>query len=142
MIGLQLFTNSSIRETEMKRMKIDHSKCTGCLDCEMACSMKHYENEVNPKKSRVRVFLNEDEQQFFPVISGPPATAECTSKFNVVIAGQEYDDCTLCRVSCPSRTWFIEPDTGVALKCDFCGDPPDPNCVKVCESGALTLIEV
>ena len=123
------------------RIKIDHKKCTGCADCETACSIKHYENEINPKKSRIRVFVDDEEHRFFPVISGPTTTAECTSKFDVVIEGQEYDECTLCRVACPSRPWFIEPDTGVALKCDFCGDPPDPHCVKVCDSGALSLVE-
>ena len=40
----------------MKRIKIDHSKCTGCRHCEAACSLHHYENEVNPKKSRIRIF--------------------------------------------------------------------------------------
>jgi Fe-S-cluster-containing hydrogenase component 2 len=123
------------------RIKIDHKKCTGCTDCETACSIKHYENEVNPKKSRIRVFTDEDEQRYFPVISGPTTTAECTSKFDLVIEGQEYDDCTLCRVACPSRPWFIEPDTGVPLKCDLCGDPPDPHCVKICAKGALTVVE-
>lgn len=126
----------------MKRLRIDHIKCTGCRDCETACSIYHYENEVNPKKSRVRVYVDEEEQVFFPVISGPAAPAECTSKFNVIIEGREYDDCTLCRAACPSRPWFVEPDTGIALKCDFCGDPPDPHCVKACQSGALTLVEV
>jgi benzoyl-CoA reductase subunit BamC len=125
-----------------KRMRIDHIKCTGCRECETACSIQHYENEVNPKKSRIRVFLDDEEQKFFPVISGPSAEAECTSKYNVIIAGNDYDECTLCRAACPSRTWFLEPDTGIALKCDFCGEPPDPHCVKACTSGALTVIEI
>ena len=90
----------------MIRIRIDHSKCTGCQHCEAACSIKHYANEVNPKKSRIRVFEDEEEQRFFPIIAGPTTTAECTSKFDVVIAGQQYDDCTLCRASCPTRPWF------------------------------------
>lgn len=126
----------------MKRLRIEHIKCTGCRDCETACSIKHYENEVNPKKSRIRVWLNEEDQKFHPVISGPTASAECTSKYDLIIEGTEYDECILCRAACPSRPWFIEPDTGIALKCDFCGDPPDPNCVAACQSGALTLVEV
>ena len=126
----------------MIRIQIDHNKCTGCQYCETACSRKHYANEVNPKKSRIRVFEDEEKQRFFPIIAGPTTTAECTSKFDVVIAEQQYDDCTLCRASCPSRPWFTEPDTGIALKCDFCGDPPDPHCVKVCEKGALSIVEI
>jgi Fe-S-cluster-containing hydrogenase component 2 len=126
----------------MKRIKIDHSKCTGCKHCEAACSLKHYDNEINPKKSRVRVCLAEEIDLYFPVISGPSTEAECTSKYDILIKGEEYDDCSLCRAACPSRTWFKEPDTGIALKCDFCGSPPDPHCVKVCACGALTWVEV
>ena len=39
----------------MKALVIDPGKCTGCKQCEMACS---YENEgvFNPSKSRIRVF--------------------------------------------------------------------------------------
>jgi len=125
----------------MKRIKIDHNKCTGCRACEAICSLKHYENVVNPKKSRIKVFRDEETFLFFPVIAGPFTEAECTSKNIVNIEGREYDECTLCRASCPSRPWFREPDTEVALKCDFCGDPPDPDCVKVCASEALSLIE-
>jgi len=124
----------------MERIKIDYGKCTGCRHCEVACSLHHYENEINPQKSRIRVFI--EGERFYPVIAGPFAEAECTSKNNVIIDGQEYDECTLCRASCPSRPWFREPETGIALKCDFCGDPPDPACVKWCEGGALTLFEV
>ena len=125
----------------MKRIKINHKLCTGCRHCEAACSLKHNENEVNPKRSRIRVFLDEKDDIFFPVIAGPFSEAECTSKFNVTIDGKEYDECTLCRASCPTRPWFREPVTDIPLKCDFCGTPPDPHCVKVCASGALTVVE-
>jgi Fe-S-cluster-containing hydrogenase component 2 len=124
----------------MKRIRIDHSKCTGCRHCEAACSLHHYVNVVNPKKSRIRIF--EEGNIFFPVIAGPFTEAECTAKSHVIIDGTEYDECTLCRASCPHRPWFREPETDIALKCDFCGDPPDPSCVKWCATEALTLVDV
>ena len=80
-------------------------------------------------------------ERLFPVIAGPLTEAECTAKRNVFIDGEEYDQCTLCHASCPLRSWFKEPETEIALKCDFCGDPPDPSCVKWCPSTALTLVE-
>ncbi len=123
----------------MSRILIDHDKCTGCRHCEAACSLHHYENEVNSKKSRIRIFS--EGETFFPVIAGPPAEAECTSKYSIVMFGEVYDECSLCRASCPTRTWFREPGTDIALKCDFCGDPPDPRCVAVCASDALTLVD-
>lgn len=126
----------------MKKIKIDQQKCTGCRHCETACSLNHSEDSVNPQKSRIRVYMDEEQDIYYPLIAGPFTEAECTSKLVVNIDGKEHDECTLCRASCPSRPWFKEPDTQVALKCDFCGDPPDPQCVLICTSGALTVIEV
>jgi benzoyl-CoA reductase subunit BamC len=126
----------------MKKIKIDQQKCTGCRNCETACSLNHCEDTVNPQKSRIRVYMDEEKDIFYPLIAGPFTEAECTSKLVVNIDGKDHDECTLCRASCPSRPWFKEPDTHVSLKCDFCGDPPDPQCVQICTSGALSLVEV
>jgi benzoyl-CoA reductase subunit BamC len=120
------------------RIKVDHDKCTGCRLCELACSLHHIENTFNPKRSRIKVFI--EGELHYPVLAGPYTDAECTAKNMVVIAGHEYDECVLCRASCPAKPIFKEPDTEVPLKCDFCGDPPDPQCVKVCVPGALTFL--
>ncbi len=125
----------------MKKILVDYTKCTGCRQCETACSAAHYDGEVNPLKSRIRIFIDEPTVTFHPVISGPFTNAECTSKNVINIGGQEFDECTVCRASCPGRPWFFEPDTNIALKCDFCGDPPDPQCVAICAHGALQLVD-
>ncbi len=123
----------------MARIKIDYTKCGGCKLCEIACLLQHIENAINPKRSRIRV-LREGER-FFPVIAGPNTEAECTAKNKIIIDGQELDACILCRASCPVKPIFMEPEVDIPLKCDFCGEPPDPQCVKVCLSDALTLVE-
>ncbi len=41
------------------------------------------------------------------------------------------DECVMCRASCPSKSVHKEPDTGIPFKCDFCGEPPDPQCPVV-----------
>ena len=38
-----------------KSLHIDPSKCTGCLQCEMACSYENY-GAFNISKSRIKVF--------------------------------------------------------------------------------------
>lgn len=123
----------------MAKIKIDHTKCGGCQLCELVCALQHIEDACNPKRSRIRVFREED--SFFPVIAGPYTDAECNAKSNVILEGIEIDECVLCRASCPIKPVFKEPDVDIPLKCDFCGEPPDPQCVKVCVSGALTLVE-
>jgi benzoyl-CoA reductase subunit BamC len=120
------------------RIKIDHSQCTGCKLCEVACSLKHT-GAINPWRSRIRVFSFEE--FCIPVIAGPYTEAACNSKDNMFMEGKEIDGCVPCRASCPTKSTFKEPDTAIPLKCDFCGDPPDPECVKWCEPDALTMVE-
>ncbi|MCD4717663.1 MAG: hypothetical protein K8R45_13110 [Desulfobacterales bacterium] len=119
------------------RIKIDHTKCTGCKLCEVACSLQHTE-AINPWRSRIRVFIGED--FCLPVIAGPYTEAACNAKGIVMVDGMEMDGCVVCRASCPVKTAFKEPDTGIPLKCDFCGEPPDPQCVRWCEADALTIV--
>jgi Fe-S-cluster-containing hydrogenase component 2 len=38
-----------------KSLHLDPAKCTGCLQCEMACSYENY-GVFNPAKSRIKVF--------------------------------------------------------------------------------------
>jgi Fe-S-cluster-containing dehydrogenase component len=83
----------------------------------------------------------EEDGVFYPVVAGPFNNAECTSKNIFIIEGKEVDECIICRASCPIKPWFKEPDTGVLLKCDFCGDPPEPACVKWCPCQAITLVD-
>ncbi len=104
------------KENGMKKIKVSGNKCTGCHHCEAACSLQHYKNEVNPKKSRVRVYTTDgNADRFFPVLS------DSRSPSNI--------------------PWFREPGTAASVKCDLCGNPPDPQCVKVCASGALTMLD-
>ena len=38
-----------------KSLHLDPNKCTGCLQCEMACSYEEY-GVFNPSRSRIKVF--------------------------------------------------------------------------------------
>jgi len=120
------------------RIRIDHTLCCGCKLCEIACALKHTE-AVNPQRSRIRVFIGEE--FCLPVIAGPYTEAACNAKEFVTIDGKEMDGCVVCRASCPDKTVYKEPDTAIPLKCDACGDPPDPECVKWCAPEALTVVE-
>ncbi len=59
-----------------RALHIDPVKCTGCLQCEMACS---YENEgiFNPAKSRIKVFTFHEEGRFAPYTCTQCAEAWC-----------------------------------------------------------------
>ena len=66
----------------MKRLKIDFNQCCGCRRCEVACSLHHFENSVNPKKSRIRIY--EEEDVFYPVVAGPFNNAELPGFFSQI----------------------------------------------------------
>jgi benzoyl-CoA reductase subunit BamC len=125
----------------MKEIRVDFDKCTGCRHCETACSLQHVEDSINPNLSRIRVYVDMEKDIHIPTLAGPYTDAKCTSRYPIMMGGKEYDNCILCRAACPAREIFFEPGTEVPLKCDLCGEPPDPACVKWCIHGALTLVE-
>jgi benzoyl-CoA reductase subunit BamC len=130
----------------IKTIKIDAHKCTGCRLCETICSAFHAAPEygvVNSQRSRIRIFRDEDNGLFVPLLGGSFTEVECNGRHVTVIKGKEYGECSLCRNSCPSRDLFKEPDSGLPLKCDMCGEPPQPEplCVKWCLHDALTYVE-
>lgn len=126
----------------MKEIRVDFDKCTGCRHCETACSLQHLEDSINPSFSRIRIHIDMEKDIHIPILAGPYTDAKCTSRYPIIVGGKEYENCILCRAACPEREIFFEPGTEVPLKCDLCGEPPDPVCVKWCIHGALTLIEV
>jgi len=130
----------------VKVMKINPDKCTGCRLCEAICSASHAEpkySEVNPKRSRVRVFCDEGNDVYYPILAGAYTDAECVGRNTIVIKGKGYSECSFCRCSCPSRSLFKEADTDISLKCDMCEgvSSSGPLCVQYCLSGALTYVE-
>jgi len=133
---------------KIKRIEIDIDKCTGCRICEAVCSAYHYEPKyslVNPERSRIRVFFDEENDVYVPMLAGPYTQAECDCRKIYTINEQKYDECIFCPASCPSRDIFKEPDSGLPFKCDMCGEPPPPEgplCVAWCLDDALTYVEI
>jgi len=111
----------------IKEIKVDLSKCNGCRACEKACAAFHAipkYSSFNPARSRIKVVIDERNDQWVPVRAGGYTQAECNGRNHYVIDGKEYSECALCPASCPSRDWFKEPDSGLPLKCDMCEDVP------------------
>ncbi len=133
------------RKKIIKRIVIDVDKCNGCLGCEVICSAFHANprySSSNPARSRIRVIRDPLADIYVPVYAGEYTAAECAGRDKYMIDGKEYDECTFCRASCPSRDLFKEPDSGLPLKCDMCESDPsltEPMCVQWCLADALTF---
>ena len=128
----------------VKEIVADVDKCTGCRACEMACSAFHAKprySSINPARSRIRVVTDEINDEYVPVRAGNFTRTECDGRHFYQLNGKQYSECSFCRAACPSRDFFIEPDSGLPLKCDMCEDEPplaEPLCVTVCQPGCLT----
>lgn len=139
--------NSGQTTKIVKEIKVDIDKCTGCRACEMACSAFHAQpkfSSINPSKARIRVVVDELNDEFVPIRAGDYTPSECNGRHIYKINGKEYSECSFCGASCPSRDYFREPDSGLPLKCDMCETVPpldEPWCVKACKPGALTYEE-
>jgi len=133
-----------------KALVINPEKCTGCLQCELACS---FENEglFNPSKSRIRVFTFHQEGRFVPYTCTQCAEAWCQQAcpvdaiaLNKLTGAKEVNEsscvgCKVCTISCPFGTINYNQDTGKVIKCDLCGG--DPQCAQVCPTQAITYID-
>lgn len=133
-----------------KSLLIDPEKCTGCVQCEMACS---YENEgiFNPSKSRIRVFTFHDEGRFVPYTCTQCAEAWCQQAcpvdaivINAVTGSKDIVNdrcvgCKVCTIACPFGTVNYNASSGKVIKCDLCGG--DPACAAACPTDAITYVD-
>ena len=136
-----------LKKKIVKEIKVDLDKCIGCRACEIACSAFHASpkySSINPARSRILMVIDELNDVYVPIRAGDYTEAECSGRHVYTINGKEYTECGFCGASCPSRTLFKEPDSGLPLKCDMCEDDPpqkEPLCVQVCRVDALTYEE-
>lgn len=134
----------------LKALLIDPGKCTGCVQCELACS---YENEglFMPAKSRIRVFTFHHEGRFVPYTCTQCAEAWCMHAcpvdaivLNAQTGAKDIVDarcvgCKVCTIACPFGTVNYNEATGKVIKCDLCGG--DPACAKACPTEAITWVD-
>ena len=130
-----------------KALKIDPNKCTGCLQCEMACATRHHKT-FTTSKSRIKVFSFEKEGRKVPYTCTQCDEAWCLHACPVEAivkdrktgAKKVLEDgcvgCTVCTIACPFGTVNYVASTGKVQKCDLCDG--EPSCAAACPTGAIT----
>lgn len=133
-----------------KSLHIIVEKCTGCMQCEMACS---YINEgvFNPALSRIKVFHFHDDARYSPYTCTQCAEAWClhACPVDAIKVDRDLDrkvvdaaicvGCKVCTIACPFGTVNYNPASGKVYKCDLCGG--EPACVDVCPTNAILYID-
>lgn len=134
---------------------IDTRSCIGCHACSTACKS---ENEVPLGVNRTWVKYTEtgrfpDTRRAFQVTrcnhcSNPPCVRICpvTAMYQRKDGIVEFDSsvcigCKACLQACPYDAIYIDPDSGTAAKCHFCGhrveNGLEPACVVVCPTHSI-----
>ncbi len=133
-----------------KSLSIDPGKCTGCLQCEMACSYEAY-GVFNPARSRIKVFDFHATGRKVPYTCTQCDEAWCMKACPVdairidagtgakMVLHDVCVGCKVCTIACPFGTINYVQATGKVQKCDLCAG--DPACVQACPTGAITFID-
>ncbi|WP_305767192.1 4Fe-4S dicluster domain-containing protein [Candidatus Epulonipiscium viviparus] len=134
----------------MRRIKIDRSKCIGCLTCVTACIISH-----DSLDARNRVVIDTN-QTYSPIFCRHCTEPECVytcmtgamHKDNVTkFVEYEKDHCAscyMCIMACPYGVLKSDDITHQEImKCDMCTHRVNgPMCVEKCPMQAITLQEV
>lgn len=125
------------------------SLCTGCSQCELACSYAK-ENAFNAAKSRIKIFDFPEKSRHVPYTCTQCAEAWCMKACPVdaisedkktgakIVSAEICVGCKVCTIACPFGTINYQQDTGKVVKCDLCGG--DPECVKICPTDAILYV--
>jgi carbon-monoxide dehydrogenase iron sulfur subunit len=129
-----------------KRLEIITEKCTECRTCSMKCSFVHF-TVYNPNKGGIQITPNWPDlprihlcQQCadpacYPAC--PNEAMEITAEGVVKIIYENCIGCGLCVDACPYDGVWLDPLTGIAVKCDTCEGRFE--CVADCFAGALSI---
>ena len=128
---------------------INHEKCTGCRNCELACSVQHT-GTFNPARSRIQVLKEEHSNLIAPMVclqcESPLCKDACPTG---AIMYNDHDTlyvnpdvcigCLSCVTACVYGGVTLDTTTKKAIKCDLCNG--DPACLKACEYDAISYQE-
>jgi anaerobic carbon-monoxide dehydrogenase iron sulfur subunit len=125
----------------MGRIDLNPPLCSGCLSCELVCSLKHY-GYFDFEKSRIRVSHKEEKSEIDIFICIQCEDRSCIKAcptnaltFNEEIGCVDFNSelcshCRLCEKKCMYGAVQWDYESGTPMICDLCGG--DPECLKPC----------
>ncbi|WOT04835.1 4Fe-4S dicluster domain-containing protein [Shewanella youngdeokensis] len=137
----------------------DENKCIGCQACNVACRSV---NSVPESVTRIQVRIEGpygnypnlhfkynrvscEQCEHAPCVNVCPTGAAYKGSDGIVSINEDKCvGCLYCVAACPYKIRFVNPETRVPDKCDFCKETrlargEQPACVSVCPTSALTF---
>lgn len=137
----------------------DENKCIGCQACNVACRS---ENQIPDSVTRIQVRIEGPHGHYpnlhfkyhrvscqqcenAPCVQVCPTGAAYFGEDGIIsIDEDKCVGCQYCIAACPYKVRFINPETRVPDKCNFCKDTrlkegKSPACVAVCPTDALVF---
>lgn len=111
-------------------LTIEPEKCTGCKQCELACSWIET-GSFQPSKSVIRVHVFDEQVSFAPYACFQCEEAWCMKACPVnaidvddstgakIVIDEVCVGCKLCVIACPFGTIFFDKSSDTATKCDL-----------------------
>ena len=127
-------------------LTIDPEKCTGCRNCEMICSVRHF-GVSNPSLARIQVVKWEHIGVYIPMSCQQCEDAPCkevcpkdaiyrdNELASVAVDHNLCIGCKMCVAACPFGAMRWNGGRGRVFKCDLCDG--DPQCVRFCYTHAV-----
>ena len=129
-----------------KTLNIVPEKCTGCMQCELACSWVQT-GTFAPSRSLIHVNVFDEEASYAPYTCLQCDEAWCMNAcpVNAIVIDEDTGaklvidslciGCHLCTIACPFGTVHTLPKTDKAAKCNLCGG--EPACATACPTQAI-----
>ena len=130
-----------------KMLQIVPDKCTGCMQCELACSFVQT-GTFQPSQSLIRVSVFDEQASYAPLACVQCDEAWCmnTCPTNAIVIDPESGakvvmdqlciGCHLCTITCPFGTVWTLPESDKAAKCNLCDGNP-----ACCPTDAIEFIQ-
>ncbi|AKA69877.1 4Fe-4S dicluster domain-containing protein [Clostridium scatologenes] len=137
----------------MKRIKIDRSKCIGCLTCVTACIVSHESSDarnrvtIDSKNKPAPIFCRHCDKPECVYTCMTGAMSKNTETGLVQYDKEQCASCYMCIMACPYGVLKSDRiQNKEIMKCNMCvhrteNNEPKPMCVEKCPMGAITLEE-
>lgn len=134
----------------MQALQIHPDKCTGCRQCELACSYVQT-GAFQPSRSLIRVHVFDEQASYAPYTCVQCDESWCMQACPVNAIDIDADTgarividdvcvgCKLCVIACPFGTMFFDKADDRATKCDLCAGAPA--CASACPTAAIEVVD-